>query len=46
MNEMLKETVLAVDDEPNNLRIIEMELEDHGYNVLTAEDRILPLSIN
>ncbi len=40
MNEMLKETVLAVDDEPNNLRIIEMELEDHGYNVLTAEDGV------
>lgn len=31
-------TVLAVDDEPNNLRALKLDLEDTGYNVLTAKD--------
>lgn len=35
-----KKTVLAVDDEPNNLRALRLDLEDGGYNVLTARDGV------
>lgn len=31
-------TLLAVDDEPNNLRALKIDLEDAGYRVLTARD--------
>ncbi len=30
-------TVLAVDDEPNNLRILQFHLKREGYNVVTAD---------
>ena len=32
-----RQTLLCVDDEPNNLRLLELQLKDH-YNVLTAGD--------
>lgn len=32
----IKHTVLVVDDEPNNIRILQLDLEDAGYRVLTA----------
>jgi len=31
-------TVLIVDDEPNNLRALKLDLEDENYDLLTAED--------
>ncbi len=31
-------TILAVDDEPNNLRALKLDLENTGYHVLTAGD--------
>lgn len=33
-------TLLAVDDEPNNLRALKLDLEDSGYRVLTASDGV------
>ena len=33
-------TLLAVDDEPNNLRALKLDLEDAGYRVLTAKDGV------
>lgn len=33
-------TVLAVDDEPNNLRALKLDLEDGGYEVLCAQDGV------
>ncbi len=33
-------TILAVDDEPNNLRALKLDLEDTGYNVITAQDGV------
>lgn len=33
-----KITVLTVDDEPNNLAILSTDLEDAGYNVVSAND--------
>jgi hypothetical protein len=33
-------TVLAIDDEPNNLRALRLDLEDEGYQVLTAIDGV------
>ncbi len=33
-----KITLLAVDDEPNNLRALKIDLEESGYHVLTAKD--------
>ena len=39
MNEV-KKKILAVDDEPNNLRILNYRLTKEGYEVLTAEDGV------
>lgn len=33
-------TILAVDDEPNNLRALRLDLEDNGYRALTAKDGV------
>jgi CheY-like chemotaxis protein len=33
-------TILAVDDEPNNLRALKLDLEDNGYRALTARDGV------
>ena len=35
---MSKKTVLIIDDEPNNIRALKVDLEDTNYNVLTARD--------
>lgn len=32
--------ILAVDDEPNNLRALKLDLEDNGYHVLSAKDGV------
>lgn len=32
--------ILAIDDEPSNLRILELDLEDGDYDVLTAKDGV------
>jgi two-component system, cell cycle response regulator len=33
-------TILVVDDEPNNLEILKLDLEDEGYNILTGTDGV------
>jgi len=33
-------TILAIDDEPNNLRALRLDLEDIGYQVITAKDGV------
>lgn len=33
-------TILIVDDEPNNLMILKVDLEDAGYKILTAKDGV------
>ena len=33
-------TVLVIDDEPNNLRALQIDMEDESYNVLTANDGV------
>lgn len=34
------ELILIVDDEPNNLRALQLDLEDTGYSILTANDGV------
>ena len=36
-----KSKVLIIDDEPNNLRALKMDMEDEDYEVLTAEDGMI-----
>ena len=40
-----KSTILAIDDEKNNLRILQFHLEREGYKVLTAEDGVEGLKV-
>lgn len=37
-NEIQQTTVLIIDDDSNNIKILELELEDEGYNILTGSD--------
>lgn len=36
-----KEAILLIDDDPNNLDILELDLEDEGYDMLRAENGLL-----
>ena len=36
----MKKTVLVVDDQPSNVRLIQINLEREGYRVLTAADGV------
>ena len=36
-----KKYILIIDDEPNNIRALKLDLEDHHYEVLTAADGVL-----
>lgn len=38
MLETGQNAVLIIDDDPNNVEIITLDLEDHGYDILTAGD--------
>ena len=40
-----KSTILAIDDEENNLRILQFHLEKEGYKVITAGDGVEGLKV-
>ena len=36
MSETARQAVLIIDDEPNNIEILSLDLEDEDYDILTA----------
>jgi CheY-like chemotaxis protein/anti-sigma regulatory factor (Ser/Thr protein kinase) len=41
----IKKTILVVDDEEKNVRLLKLDLEDAGYEVVSASDGVIALDI-